>query len=163
MTERKIEFNQQVMSKIKENIIYLIDFALWVAIAGHNFKWWQTKMIYFVVLRGILLTLFEPEFTVVISIHYKPRIAVAILDLYWMKMIWCGLKIEENCYVLINQFRENFRSETLDCRKTKSVFRDVKWCLNASWGLKGLNTKQYIPVRRRQKCVLKRSLRVTWI
>ena len=24
---------------------------------------------------------FKPEFTVVISIHYKPRIAVAILDL----------------------------------------------------------------------------------
>ena len=27
------------------------------------------------------LNLFEPEFTIVISIHYKPRIAVAILDL----------------------------------------------------------------------------------
>ena len=25
--------------------------------------------------------LFEPEFTIVIFIHYKPRIAVAILDL----------------------------------------------------------------------------------
>ena len=26
-------------------------------------------------------TPFKPEFTIVISIHYKPRIAVAILDL----------------------------------------------------------------------------------
>ena len=30
---------------------------------------------------------FKPEFTIVICIHYKPRIAVAILDLWWMKMI----------------------------------------------------------------------------
>ena len=41
---------------------------------------------------------FKPEFTIVIFIHYKPRIAVAILDLQWMKMIWCGLKIKENCH-----------------------------------------------------------------
>ena len=30
---------------------------------------------------------FEPEFTIVIFIHYKPRIAVAILNFWWMKMI----------------------------------------------------------------------------
>ena len=35
----------------------------------------------------ILINPFNPEFTIVIFIHYKPRIAVAILDLYWMKMI----------------------------------------------------------------------------
>ena len=29
---------------------------------------------------------FKPDFTIVIFIHYKPRIAVAILDLWWMKM-----------------------------------------------------------------------------
>ena len=29
---------------------------------------------------------FKPEFTIVIFIHYKSRIAAAILDLYWMKM-----------------------------------------------------------------------------
>ena len=33
---------------------------------------------------------FNPESTIVILIHYKPRIAVAILDLQWMKMIWSG-------------------------------------------------------------------------
>ena len=33
---------------------------------------------------------FKPEFTIVIFIHYKPRIAVAILDLQWMKMTWSG-------------------------------------------------------------------------
>ena len=39
-------------------------------------------------------------------------------------MILCGLKIEENCYVLVNQFHGNSRSKTP--RKIKSVFRDVK-------------------------------------
>ena len=56
-----------------------------------------------------------------------------------MNMIWCGLKIKENYHVLSNQFHGNFRSKTLSCRKIKSVFRDVKWCFNASWGPKGLN------------------------
>ena len=71
-------------------------------------------------------------------IHYKPRIAVAILDLSWMKMIWREWKIEENCHVLVEEFHGNFHSKTLGCKKIKSVFRDVKWCLNTSWGLKGL-------------------------
>ena len=80
----------------------------------------------------------KPEFTIVIFIHYKPRIAVAIHDLQWMKMIWSGLKIKENCHILLNKFLGNFHSKTPSCRKSKSVFRDVKWCFNASWGLKGL-------------------------
>ena len=48
---------------------------------------------------------FNPEFTIVIFIQYKPRIAAAILDLYWMKMIWRGIKIKkittywEACFV----------------------------------------------------------------
>ena len=50
---------------------------------------------------------FKPEFTIVISIHYKPRVAVA------MKMICCGLKNKENCHVLVNQFRGNFSSKNL--------------------------------------------------
>ena len=45
---------------------------------------------------------FKPEFTIVIFIHYKPRIAVVILDLYvvdeddlmwfkkWRKLPWIG-------------------------------------------------------------------------
>ena len=33
---------------------------------------------------------FKPDFTIVIFIHYKPRIAVAILDLLWIKMTWSG-------------------------------------------------------------------------
>ena len=85
---------------------------------------------------------FKPEFTIVIFIHYKSRIAVAILDL-WMKMTRGGLKIKENCHVLLKHFHGNFRSKTLWCGKIKSVFifRDVKWCFNASWGLKGLMVK----------------------
>ena len=57
-----------------------------------------------------------------------------------MKMIWCGLKIKQNCPVLVNQFHRNFHSKTPSCRKFKSVFRDIKWCFNASWGLKGLKS-----------------------
>ena len=53
---------------------------------------------------------------------------------------WCDVKIKENCYALVNQVHRNFRSNTLCCRKIKSVFRDVKWCFNASWGLKQLTT-----------------------
>ena len=41
-----------------------------------------------------VLNPFKPEFAIVIFINYKPRIAVAILDLQWMKMILCGLKIK---------------------------------------------------------------------
>ena len=38
---------------------------------------------------------FRPEFTIIIFINYKPLIAVAILDLQWVKMIGCGLKIRK--------------------------------------------------------------------
>ena len=83
-------------------------------------------------------TSFKPEFIIVIFIHYKPRIAFAIFDLQWMQMILCDLKIEENYHVLVNQFHGNNHSKTLGCKEINSVFRDVKWCFNASWGLKGL-------------------------
>ena len=55
-------------------------------------------------------------------------------------MTWSGWKSTENCHVLVNQFHGNIHSKTLGCRKITSVFRDVKWCFNASWGLKGLKT-----------------------
>ena len=58
-----------------------------------------------------------------------------------MKIIRCGLKIKENHHVLVNKFHGNLCSKTVRCRKIKSVFRDVKWCFNASWRLKGLNIK----------------------
>ena len=74
----------------------------------------------------MMLYPFRPEFTIILFINYKPRIAVAILDLQWMKMIGCGLKIKENCNVLVNQFHGNFHSKTLSFWKIESVFRDVK-------------------------------------
>ena len=55
-----------------------------------------------------------------------------------MKMICCGSKIKENCHVLVNQFHENIHSKSPSYRKIKSVFRDLKWSFNASWGLKVL-------------------------
>ena len=60
---------------------------------------------------------FKPEFTIVIFIHYKPRIAVAILDLKWMKMTWNGWKMKQ-LYVILKSF----------------FSLDAKWCFNASWG-----------------------------
>ena len=59
------------------------------------------------------------------------RLVVDEDDLMWFK-------IKENCHVLVNQFHGIFRSKTPSCREIQSVFRDVKWCSNASWGLKGL-------------------------
>ena len=41
-------------------------------------------------------------------------------------MIRCGLKIIENCHVLVNQFHGNFRSKTPSYRKIRAVSRDVK-------------------------------------
>ena len=38
---------------------------------------------------------FKLEFTIVIFIHYKSRIAVAILDMEWMKMINVGEKLKK--------------------------------------------------------------------
>ena len=61
-----------------------------------------------------------------------------------MKMTWCGWKSKENCHVLLNQFPGNIHSKTLGCRKIKSVFKDLKWCFNASWGLKGLKTTNIV-------------------
>ena len=49
-----------------------------------------------------------------------------------MKMTCSGWKIKENCHA------GNFPSKTIGCREIKFVLRDVKWCFNASWGLKGL-------------------------
>ena len=63
---------------------------------------------------------FKPDFTIVIFIHYKPQTPVAILRLKWMKRIWCGWLIKENCHVLVNQFHGKFRSKTLSCREIKS-------------------------------------------
>ena len=61
------------------------------------------------------------------------RLVVDEDDLMWFK-------IKKNCHVLVNQFHGNIYSETLGCGKIKCFFRDVKWCFNASWGLKGLST-----------------------
>ena len=105
-------------------------------ISNSTFEWITNRTKQF---SSIRVNPFKPEFTTAIFIHYKPRIAVAIPGLQWIKMIWCGWKIKENCSVLVNQFHGNFRSKTPSCGGIQSVFRDVKWCFNASWWPKGLN------------------------
>ena len=71
------------------------------------------------------------EFTIVILIHYKPRVAVAILDLLWMK------KIKENCHVLVSQFHGIFRSKTLGFRKLSHSSQMLNDALMRREGLKG--------------------------
>ena len=60
----------------------------------------------------------------------------------WRWQWWfflCSLKIKVYQHVLINQLHGNFCFKTLDRRKIKFVFGDVKSCTNALWGRKGLN------------------------
>ena len=59
------------------------------------------------------------------------RLVVDEDDVMWVKK-------QRNCHVLINQFHRNFHSKTIACKKIKYVFRNVEWCLNVSWELKGL-------------------------
>ena len=61
--------------------------------------------------RALRFDPFNPEFTIVIFIHYKPRIAVAILDLQWMKMTWSGWWMEKNYRNYINLFHKKNRSK----------------------------------------------------
>ena len=50
----------------------------------------------------------KPELTILICIHYKQQIAVAILALYWMKMTWSVWQIKK-IVLLSKQFNGNFR------------------------------------------------------
>ena len=50
---------------------------------------------------------FKLEFTIVIFIHYKPRIALAILDLVDEDDFECVAN-EENILLLLKQFHETF-------------------------------------------------------
>ena len=68
----------------------------------------------------------KPEFT--IFIHYKPRIAIAMLDCSGWRWSDVVKKIKEIYHVLVNQFHEKFRSKSPGCRKIKSVFMDVIVC-----------------------------------
>ena len=56
-----------------DKYLLFTQLKLWVKVASHNFKW-----VIFLIQR---FNPFKPEFPIAIFIHYKPRIAVAILDL----------------------------------------------------------------------------------
>ena len=43
---------------------------------------------------------FNPKFTCVILILYKPRIAVAILDLQWMKITWSEWQMKKKIVII---------------------------------------------------------------
>ena len=68
-----------------------------------------------------------------------------------MKMIWSGWESKGNCHVLVNQSHWNIPSRSPSCRQITSIFRDVKWCFNASWGLKGLSREFTIVIFIHQK------------
>ena len=54
----------------------------------------------------------RPELTIVIFIHYKPRIAVASPDSQRMKMTRKWVANEKNTLFFSKQFHENVRSKT---------------------------------------------------
>ena len=63
-----------------------------------------------------------------------------------------GEKVTKN-HVLVNQFHGNIHSKALGCGKIKAVFRDVKWCINATWGLKkGLKAENIIISMKKMAC-----------
>ena len=88
-------------------------------------------------LFSLWLNPLKPEFTIVISIHYKPRIAVAILDLYWMKMTLSGWQMKRELVIIRNAPWKFLFLKPLGA-EIKSFFRDTKWFFDASWGFKGL-------------------------
>ena len=60
---------------------------------------------------SLTINTFKPEFTIVIFIHHKPRIAVAIPDLWWIKMTWSGWQMKK-ILLFLKQFHKNFCSKT---------------------------------------------------
>ena len=78
----------------------------------------------------------KPEFTIVIFIHYKQRIAVAILDLQWMNMTWSGWQMKK-ILLLLKQFHDSFCHKPPGFRKlshSSVMWNDV---LMHREGLKG--------------------------
>ena len=59
------------------------DFILLFSMVFHDFPWPREACLMLVQRRGGWPNInpFKPEFTIVIFVHYKPRIAVAILNL----------------------------------------------------------------------------------
>ena len=80
---------------------------------------------------------FKPEFTIVIFIHYKPRIYVAILDLQWMKMTWSGWQMKKNILLLLKQSHESFHCKTPSFRKLSRYSEVQNDALMHREGLKG--------------------------
>ena len=64
-------------------------------------------MVFKKIFSALRVNLFKPEFIIVIFIYYKPRIAVAILDLQWMKMTSSGRQMEK-ILVLLKSFMNIF-------------------------------------------------------
>ena len=81
---------------------------------------------------------FKPDFTLSSSSTTSRELLSQFSTCSAWRWFWSWWKINEYCHVLINQFHGNFQSKTPSCRRIKYDFRDVKWCFNASWGLKVL-------------------------
>ena len=75
------------------------------------------------VLGKSVVDYFKPEFTIAIFIHYKSRLAFAILDLLWMKMTSSGWKMKI-ISLSLKQYHANLLSKNPGCRKSNIFFRD---------------------------------------
>ena len=115
-TPRTVYIRFQV--SFKPNMITLkLRNILWEMLIYSNSSIWEMYIFLFEAGNVVSNSTFNPSrpaFTIVISIHYKPRIAVAILDMLWMKMTRSGLQIEKNIF-FIKQLHENWCSKTPTC------------------------------------------------
>ena len=84
---------------------------------------------------------FNPDFTLSSSSTTSRELRQQFSTCSGWRWFEVGKKIKENYHVLVSQFHGYFHSKPLGCRIIRSVFGDVIWCFNASWGLKGLNIK----------------------
>ena len=95
---------------------------------GKNYLTWDNTFAH--VWFNVWFNYLKPEFTIFIFIHYKPRIAVAIFDLQWMKMIWSGWRMKKYA-VIKNSSTKMFVLKTL-CVRNKVILHICKmmlWCI----------------------------------
>ena len=92
-------------SDLKQYIFILrFNYSIIVATQVRIQNWEKKRDLMWIWSQTTYFNPFRPEYTIVIFIHYKSRIAVAILDLQWIKMAWIGWQMKKNVLLLLKQF-----------------------------------------------------------
>ena len=80
---------------------------------------------------------YRPEFTIAIFILQAASSRLVVWR--WLKVGWKWKTI----FLLLKQSHEYVHSKTLSFKGIKSVYRDAKWCFDASWLLNPLTAKLF--------------------